>query len=118
MYNYNRPIAGSVFVGDLLIGTVELLPGDVSMGGVYGLFTPNEKYFTDIQPIVHECNSNRRLHISRWIGVDFRVQLPDGYRLQPAGGYTFEDFPEFPGEPIQLNIGGVDYAVLKRYFGV
>ncbi|MBC9914019.1 hypothetical protein [Chitinophaga varians] len=111
-------ISANVFVGDLLIGTAELLPGDVSMGGLYGLFTPNENYFAEIQPLVHRFNNDRQRDIAEWIGIDFRVQLQDGYQLQPVGGYTFEDVPELPEEPIRLEIGGVDTAVLEKYFRI
>lgn len=118
MHNNNHPIAASVFVGNLLIGSAELLPGDVAMGGLYGLFTPNEHYFAEIQPLVYQFNSDRRRYISEWMGIDFRVQLADGYQLRPVGGYTFEDALELPEESIRLDIGGVDTAVLEKYFGV
>jgi hypothetical protein len=52
----------------------------------------------------------------KWNALKLNVQLENGYFLFPQGGYTFSDSPEFPDEPVQIDIMGVDTHVLEDFF--
>ncbi|UPT67337.1 MAG: hypothetical protein M0D57_01170 [Sphingobacteriales bacterium JAD_PAG50586_3] len=102
----------TIYSHKLKIGTAELKPGDVSMGHVYGVFSPNEDYYRDTQKQVWKINNSR----GDWSTLRFNVQLENGCFLYAAGGITIDDMEDVPGEPLQIDVVGVDSWVLNDFF--
>lgn len=104
-----------VFSRNIHIGTVNLEVGDYSMGGLYGIFTPNV-YYNEIQKQVQNFNKVDDKDFQIWNSFDFKVELIDGYILQPMGGIVIEDFEEMLGEPIEIELAGVACDIIDKYF--
>ena len=107
-----------VFANDILIGMVNLKIGDYNMGGLYGVFTPNEYYIKKIQEQVQYFNeqSNKDFHI--WDSLNFKIELMNGCILEPMGGIVIADFNEMFGEQIQIELAGVACDIIDRYFNI
>jgi hypothetical protein len=108
-------VKAKVFSHKHLIGTVDLQVGDGSMGCVFGEFLPNENYYNDIQKSVWKFWGQDRDY-QKWYDLRFNVQLDNGYFLYAAGGFTFEDIPEFQDEPKRIDIAGIDGHVINDFF--
>lgn len=99
-----------------LIGETELIPGDISMGCVYGNFEPNEYYIFTVQKKVQELNSNLKADDLAWQQLKLSIQLENGYFLHPVGGCMINDLQELPDEPIRIDIMGLDHQIITDYF--
>lgn len=104
-----------IYANQQLIGFANLIKGDITMGGLYGEFHPNEYYKLVIQRIVHQINT-LKLQGDKWTGLQLHAQLENGYRLEPVGGITLDDIAELPDEPIRIDIAGVDTQIIQTYF--
>ncbi|WP_316768923.1 hypothetical protein [Pedobacter frigiditerrae] len=96
-----------------VIGTAQLQVSDESMGGVFGLFIPNDNYYKDIQKYIWEFWAANKPDYQKWNSLRINVQLDNGLFLFPYGGYTFGDSPDFPDEPKRIDIAGVDISILR-----
>lgn len=105
-----------VFTNQTLIGTVHLEIGDYNMGGLYGVFTPNKYYMDKIQSHVQDFNEQLDWDTKAWNSFGFEVVLQNGEVLQPSGGIAIYDFDDMLGEPIQIELAGVDCTIIDRYF--
>ncbi len=107
-----------VFANNILLGMADLKIGDYSMGGLYGIFTPNEYYIKEIQQQVKEFNEQNNKDFQKWDSYNFKVKLVNGYILEPMGGIVIADFNEMFGEPIQIELAGVACDIIDKYFDV
>jgi hypothetical protein len=57
----------------MLIGHTELKAGDISMGGVYGEFIPNDNYFDHIQKHVWDFWTTKTPDYRTWESLRFTV---------------------------------------------
>lgn len=105
----------NVYSAKNLIGQADLQPGDITMGGVYGQFIPNEHYFSGVREVVQLFNSDRKKGYTQWQELQLNVQLENGYFLHPLGGYTFDDLEELPEGPVSLEIAGVDTRIIEDF---
>jgi len=96
----------------MLIGTAELKPGDVAMGGLFGYFKPTEQYFEHVQSAVHSFNTG---DTSDWLKLNLNAQLANGCFLFAQGGYTIDDMPEFNKEPLRIDIAGVRAELITDF---
>jgi len=108
----------SVYTHTTLIGHTDLKPGDVSMGGLYGEFLPNEHYFTKVQPAVWRFWAAGKPDYKEWSELRLNVQLENGCFLFPLGGYTIDDAPEFPDESLRIDAAGVYRFIIEDFFEV
>ncbi len=95
-----------------LIGTVDLLPGDISMGCVYGKLEPNKFYFNHIAPKVKAFWSTSKPDYKSWNALRFNAKLENGYYLFPLG-YTMEE----NDNEIRIDIVGLDREGLNFITG-
>ena len=86
------------------------------MGCVFGAFNANDSYFKDIQKSVWEIYSTNELDYKKWNSLNFIVQLENGYFLNPKGGFTIEDLPDFPNEPKRIDIAGLEERIIENFF--
>lgn len=107
-------MTAKIYAQDKLIGLVDLMPGDVSMGHIYGTFLPNAAYNEHIRHTVWRFNNDRAR--ASWETLRLTAQLENGGFLEPAGGIDIWDVEELPDEPIQIDVVGVDAEVIERYF--
>ena len=107
-----------IFTNDIFIGTIHLRIGDYGMGGLYGIFTPNEYYLDKLQRKIHNFNEKPDKDLQLWNSFNFKIELKNGYILQPAGGIVIDDFEEMLGEPIQIELAGVDCDIIDKYFDI
>lgn len=107
-----------IYTKNIPIGVVNLEVGDYTMGGLYGLFTPNEYYLEEIQKQVRNFNEEINKDFQIWNSFDFKVELVNGYILNPIGGITIEDYNEMFGESIQIELVGVACDIIDGYFNV
>jgi hypothetical protein len=103
----------TIYSHKTVIGTAELQTGDESMGSVFGQFVPNENYYKDVQKYVWEFWATNKPNYEKWYSLRFNAQLDNGFFLFPCGGYTFDDSPDFPGEPKRIDIAGIDMNFLS-----
>lgn len=101
-----------------LIGETKLIPGDVSMGCVYGDFEPNEYYIFSLQKKVQELNNNIKTDFLAWQQLKLSVQLENGYFLHPVGGCVINDLEDLQDEPIHIDIMGLDHHIITEYFAL
>lgn len=106
-------IQANIYIHTLFIGTAELLPGDESMGHIYGYLTPAEAYIDKIQPLIWSKETAPDAQF--WKHLRINVQLENGLYLHPVGGCTIDDSAEFPHEPKRIDIAGVDYTVIDDF---
>jgi hypothetical protein len=99
----------------MLIGHTELKAGDISMGGVYGEFIPNDNYFKYIQKYVWDFWTAKNPDNKIWDSLRFTVQLENGFYLHPVGGYTFDNIREMPNEPIRIDIAGLSPQIIDDF---
>jgi hypothetical protein len=104
----NKRMNATIYSHLTTIGAVDLQVGDEGMGCVFGQFIPNDYYFKYIQKYVWEFWATNKPDYNKWHSLRFNAQLDNGIFLFPEGGYTFDDFPEFPNEPKRIDIAGVD----------
>ncbi len=109
-------VKAKVFSHRQVIGTADLQVGDRTMGCVFGQFLPNENYYKDVQKFVWEFWDANTRDYQKWYALRFNVQLDNGYFLYAAGGFTFDDSPEFPSEPKRIDIAGIDSHVISDFF--
>jgi hypothetical protein len=105
----------SVYSKTMLIGHTELKVGDISMGGVYGEFIPNDNYFKYIQKKVWDFWTTRTPDYKIWESLRFAVQLENGFYLHPMGGVTFDNIREMPNEPIRIDIAGLSSQIIDDF---
>lgn len=96
-----------------LIGETNLVPIDVTMGCVQGIFKPTEYYVNSIRLQVWIINNKPS---SGWRHLQLSIQLETGYFLHPIGGCTINDITELPNEPITIDIMGLQEEVIRKYF--
>jgi hypothetical protein len=99
-----------------LIGTADLQVDDSAMGCLFGDFMPNEIYFDAVQKQVWKFGETNKRDYAKWEALGFNARLENGYFLYPAGGYTIDDSPDFPGEAKRIDIAGLDSHVIEDYF--
>lgn len=107
-----------VFTNEILIGIVDLKIGDYSMGGLYGTFIPNDYYIKQVQQYIRNFNERDNKDYQIWDSFGFKVELANGYILEPMGGVVFEDFNEMFGESILIELAGVPCNIIDRYFSI
>lgn len=107
-----------VYTRNTPIGITTLEIGDYHMGGLYGIFTPNEYYLNEIQKHIWDFNEKQNKNLQTWNSFDFKVELADGYILEPRGGITIFDFDEMFDEPIQIELAGVACNIIDKYFNI
>lgn len=105
----------SVYSRTMLIGHAELKAGDISMGGVYGQFIPNNNYFKYIQKKVWGFWATSTPDDKAWESLKLTVQLENGYFLHPVGGLTFDDIREMPNEPVRIDIAGLSSQIIEDF---
>jgi hypothetical protein len=105
----------SVFSKTMLIGHTELKTGDISMGGVFAEFIPNDNYFRYIQKYVWDFWATRTPDYKIWESLRFTVQLENGFYLHPVGGFTFDNIREMPNEPIRIDIAGLPQQIIEDF---
>jgi hypothetical protein len=99
----------------MLIGHTELEAGDISMGGVYGEFIPNDSYFKYMQKYVWDFWATKTPDYRIWESLRFTVQLENGFYLHPVGGLTFDNIREMPNEPIRIDIAGLSQQIIDDF---
>lgn len=102
----------TIYSHNLKIGIVDLKPGDVSMGHVYGIFIPDEAYYNEAQKKVWKINDG----LEEWSILKLNAQLDNGCFLYAAGGITIDDMELLPKEPIRVDIAGIDIEETLNYF--
>jgi hypothetical protein len=105
-----------IFSKEANIGTSELQLGDESMGALFGDFLPNANYYSSVQKQVHKFWSTSKPNHQTLLSLNINVHLENGYFLFPYGGVTFGDTVASNGEPIQIDIAGVDRHVIEDFF--
>ena len=105
-----------IYSNEKFIGTVELLLGDETMGGLYGEFLPTADYYSYVQKAVWKFWSAQRPDYIKWSSLNFNARLDNGYFLYAVGGFTIDDSSEFPNEPKRIDIVGVDRHVIEDFF--
>ena len=108
-------VKAKIFSHKELIGTAVLKVGDISMGGVFGNFTPTDVYFDKIQKEVWEFWRTNTPDYKKWGALRFNVKLENGVFLFPRGGYTIDDMEELPNEPLRIDICGVPYDIIQDF---
>src|SRR5690242_6963328 len=98
------------------LGSVELQIGDESMGHLYGVFSPSRCYYTEIREYVWRFNALAAPDFEEWFSLRLNIQLDNGYFIYAEGGITFDDIRDFPNEPIQIDVAGVDGHVISDFF--
>jgi len=109
-------LEAKIFSNTILIGTAQLYITDESMGIISGEFLPAENYYSFVQKAVWEHFFSAKPCYDQWLSLNINAQLSNGYFLYAAGGYDFEDSPDFPDESFYINIAGVDRHVLEDFF--
>lgn len=99
-----------------LIGTTNLQVGDESMGCLYGVFSPTNYYFEYIQKYVWKFWETNKPNFEFWNSFRISIQLENGYFVFAQGGITFDDSPNFPDEPLKIDVTGVDRFVIDNFF--
>ena len=99
-----------------LIGVSDLKVGDESMGCLYGIFLPTNYYFENIRKYVLKFCETNRPNYEVWNSLRINVQLENGYFVFAQGGITFDDLPNFPDEPLKIDVMGVDRFVIDNFF--
>lgn len=112
----NKIVKAKVYSRDVQIGLADLGVGDYSMGGLYGIFTPNEHYFSELQKCVHLFNEKDNKDFKIWDSFKFKVELTNGYIFNPIGGIVIDDYAQMFDEPIQITLMGVACDVIDQYF--
>lgn len=102
----------TVFSNELNIGTCDLKIGDAAMGCLYGNLVPNENY-KQVRPSILKFNSSRTPDYTVWEHLRLNVQLETGYFLLAQGGYIISDTPDFPDDPLRIDIAGVNLQTLE-----
>lgn len=108
----------AIYSHHYLIGHTDLQPGDKSMGGVYGEFTPTAEYYSRVQASVWQFGANASSDYTAWQALEINVQLENGYFLFPAGGYSIDDIAEFPDEPKRICLAGVAAEILEDFIQI
>jgi len=107
--------AAVIYSYDKIIGTAKLEAGDLSMGGLYGYFNPNQTYFTQIQQQAREFLNTNGQNLKEWQALRLNIQLENGLFLFPIGGITIEDSEELPEEPKRIDVAGVDTKIIADF---
>lgn len=106
----------NIFSNKTFIGYISSLKiGDYTMGGLYGIFTPNNYYLEELQYEIQAFNQSTKKDFSIWDTFNFEVRILDDITLTPPV-FIIEDHIEFPEEPIIIEIAGVDCELIDRYF--
>jgi hypothetical protein len=103
-----------VFSDDNVIGTADLQAGDIDMGHVYGIFTPNDLYFSLVQKEVWNFWSTSNHFVLN--SLKLSVQLDNSHRLKPIGGITIDDLHDFKNDYLQIDIAGLPFEDIDTYF--
>lgn len=107
--------AAVIYSYDKIIGTAKLEAGDLSMGGLYGYFNPNQTYFTQIQQQAREFLNTNGQNLKEWQALRLNIQLENRLFLFPIGGITIEDSEELPEEPKRIDVAGVDTKIIEDF---
>ncbi|MEO3402991.1 hypothetical protein AAFN85_03755 [Mucilaginibacter sp. CAU 1740] len=105
-------MTGNIYSHTHLIGTTEILPGDISMSHVYDLFTPNEAFDTYVRPHFKKHWLTSRISLKNWDDLKLNVQLENDYFIYAGGGITLIEDEE---GIIQADIAGVDTEVIRDF---
>ncbi|MGN7783672.1 hypothetical protein ACTJIJ_04070 [Niabella sp. 22666] len=98
-----------------IIGTTQLEAGDISMGGVWGVFHPNETYIQKIQQHAWNSTLSYSFQHQNWTALKLNILLDNGMFLLPAGGITFDDHQEFPEEQKRIYLAGIDTKIIEDF---
>ncbi|PWK17835.1 hypothetical protein LV89_04282 [Arcicella aurantiaca] len=114
----NISMKADVYSDTNLIGTTNLQIIDESMGCLQGVFLPTDYYFEHIQKFVRKFWKTNKPHFDIWNSLRINIQLENGYFIFAQGGVTFDDSPNFPNEPLRIDVSGVDSHVIEDFFKV
>jgi hypothetical protein len=106
---------GFIYSHKRLIGTTDFKHSFGSMGHIYGDFTPTDEYESIKKEVQEFCTATKRDY-EKWYSLRFNVQIENGYFIFPIGGYEIFDFPDFPNEPMEFHIAGIDFHIYEDYF--
>lgn len=107
--------AAVIYSYDKIIGSAKLEAGDLSMGGLYGYFSPNQTYFAQIQQHAQEFLYTNGQNLKEWLALRLNIQLENGLFLFPIGGITIEDSEELPETPKRIDLAGVDTKIINDF---
>lgn len=104
-----------IYSYDKIIGSAKLEAGDLSMGGLYGDFNPNQTYLAQIQQHAWEFLNTNGQNLNEWQALRLNIQLENGLFLLATGGLMIEDSEEFPEEPKKIHLAGVDTKIIEDF---
>jgi len=107
--------AAVIYSYDKIIGSAKLEAGDLSMGGLYGYFNPNQTYFAQIQQQAQEFLNTNGQNLKEWLALRLNIQLENGLFLFPIGGITIEDSEELPEDPKRIDLAGVGTKIINDF---
>ncbi len=104
-----------IYSYDKIIGSAKLEAGDLSMGGLYGDFNPNQTYLAQIQQHAWEFLNTNGQNLKEWQALRLNIQLENGLFLLATGGLMIEDSEELPEEPKKIHLAGVDTKIIEDF---
>lgn len=104
-----------IYSYDKIIGSAKLEAGDLSMGGLYGDFNPNQTYLAQIQQHAWEFLNTNGQNLKEWQALRLNIQLENGLFLLATGGPMIEDSEELPEEPKKIHLAGVDTKIIEDF---
>ncbi|WP_294185853.1 hypothetical protein [uncultured Sphingobacterium sp.] len=104
-----------IYSYDKIIGSAKLEAGDLSIGGLYGDFNPNQTYLAQIQQHAWEFLNTNGQNLNEWQALRLNIQLENGLFLLATGGLMIEDSEEFPEEPKKIHLAGVDTKIIEDF---
>lgn len=108
----------NIYSKSVYIGTANLEIGDYYMGGLYGIFTPNELYIDNIQSQIQSYYTKNENNCTIWESLSLAIELSDGFVLDSVGGITISDLEDLilMEEPIFIELAGVACNIIDKYF--
>lgn len=114
--NYKlKQVVAKVYSKQIAIGEAKLKVGDYTMGGLYGVFIPNEYYLQELQSKVRLLN-NKEQPWQECLALEVSIKMPDEYTLQPLTGVMIYDIEELSDEPIEIHMAGIACDIIDSYF--
>ena len=116
LYYPDTHMQAQIFSKQELIGTADLQPGDISMGHICGIFTPNDYYYQHLQNWVWAFWDAALPDNKAWQKVQLSVKTDSPALTFAAEIVTIDDMFDLPDEPLQIDIAGLDTELLIQLF--